>query len=89
MSVTHLQIRQLDRLRDRLNNDPHLTPEAKRKQLRDFASGFNPPPTEEIKKYLDSNFGTVEEEAEGTATGLMRTRDLLKRRQIRRRKRHI
>jgi hypothetical protein len=48
------QIRQLDRLRNDLNNDPHLTPEDKSKILHDFASGFNPPSsTEEISNYLN------------------------------------
>ncbi len=62
--MTARQIRQLDRLLDDLNNDPHLTREDKRKILHDFASGFNPPSSiEEINDYLNFHFGTAKEEA--------------------------
>jgi hypothetical protein len=60
--MTGRQIRQLNRLRGRLNNDPHLSPEEKRKQLYDFAQAafVPPPPAEEINSYLDSYFLTEE-----------------------------
>jgi hypothetical protein len=52
--MTPRQMRQLDRLRVKLDNDPYLTREDKGKILFDFASGFSPPiPTEEINGYLN------------------------------------
>jgi hypothetical protein len=52
--MTPRQMRQLDRLRVKINGDPYLTQEDKSKILLDFESGFSPPiPAEEINGYLN------------------------------------